>query len=250
VPADHQGHFTDRPDDPIVGVLGGMGPHATVDFLGLLVRLTPADRDWNHLHVVVENNPRMPSRTRAFLYGEASPVPYLVEGARRLERLGAAIIVVPCNSASYFLAPVRAAVRARVVDPVGATAEAIVRAGPRGARRPLVLGGMVTHRAGLYGAALAPHGVVAARPSEPEQDEVAACIEALKRLDTSAAVVARTLALVEAGVARGADGVILGCTEFGLIADALAAGAGVPVYNSSELLARAALRLAWAGFDG
>lgn len=235
MPRDHDGQFTDRPDDLVVGVLGGMGPHATADFLALLVRLTPADKDWNHLHVVVENNPRMPSRTRAFLFDEASPTPYLIAGARRLAAMGTGLIVVPCNSASHFLEPVRAAVDVPVLDPVVATAEALVAEGR--CRRPLVLGGMVTHRAELYGRALAPHGVTALRPDDATQDEVAGLIERLKQLDTSAAVLARMRGLVSAGQARGADGVILGCTEFGLIADVLAAE--LPVYNSNELLARA-----------
>ncbi|MGE0869188.1 MAG: aspartate/glutamate racemase family protein [Kofleriaceae bacterium] len=226
-----------------MGVLGGMGPHATVDFFGLLVRLTPADKDWNHLHIIVDNNPRIPSRTRAYLYDEASPISYMIEGARRLEGMGAGVIVVPCNSASHFLADVRAAVKATVLDPVGSTSEHIVREGTT--RRPLVLGGMVTHRAELYAHALAARGVVPVRPTDTEQHEVAALIEALKKLDTSPAVVQRTLALIEAGMTRGADSAILGCTEFGLIADELARVARVPIYNSNELLARATLRLAW-----
>jgi aspartate racemase len=241
VPRDHAGAYTDRPGDLVVGVLGGMGPLATVDFFHLLVRLTPADRDWNHLHIIVDDNPRMPSRTRAFLYGEESPAPYLLAGARRLEASGAALIVVPCNSAAYYLGPTREGVRARVLDPVIATAEA-VRADPRAPRRPLVLGGMVTHRAGLYGEALAADGIVPVRPTDPEQDEVAALIEALKRGDTGPAIVARTLEIVRAGAARGADSVILGCTEFGLIAGALAAD--LPVFNSNQLLAQKTLALA------
>lgn len=247
-------HFTDRPGDKIIGVLGGMGPHATVDFFGLLVRLTPADKDWNHLHIVVENNPRMPSRSRAFLFGEDSPVPYLIEGATRLALMNADLIVVPCNSAAYFLDPVRAVVAVPLLDPVSATAEAL-RRDARGCRRPVVLGGMVTHRGDLYGRALAPDGIEPVRPTDAEQDEVAALIEALKRLDTSPAVVARTRRVIDAAAGRGADSVILGCTEFGLIADALAADAagedaagegarGLPVFNSNELLARAALALA------
>ena len=100
MPARHGIHYTDRPNDRTVGILGGMGPHATADFFALLVRLTPAEKDWNHLHIVVENNPRIPSRTRAFLFGEESPVPYLVAGAKRLEAAGAQVIVVPCNSAT------------------------------------------------------------------------------------------------------------------------------------------------------
>jgi aspartate racemase len=243
MPSAHGHHYTDRPGDQIVGILGGMGPHATVDFFGLLVRLTPADKDWNHLHVVVENNPRMPSRTRAFLYGETSPVPYLIEGARRLERLAATVIVVPCNSATYFLAEVRAAVGAEILDPVRATAEAVLADGR--ARRPLVLGGMVTAKAELYAPALAPGGAIPVHPDGAAQDETAALIERLKKLDTSDAVVARTAQLVTDAHRRGADGVILGCTEFGLIADRLAPLVPVPVYNSNELLARAALRRAW-----
>jgi aspartate racemase len=240
VPGDHGGSFTDRPGDLVVGVLGGMGPLATADFFHLLVRLTPADKDWNHLHIVVDNNPRIPSRTRAILFDEPSPAPYLLAGARRLEAMGASLIVVPCNSASYFLEPVRAGVRAEVLDPVQATAAAI-RTDPRRPRRPLVLGGMVTHRAELYAKALAlvDDGVEPVRPAEDDQAEVAALIEALKTGDTGDAIVDRTQAVVRAGMARGADSVILGCTELGLIAERLAAS--LPVFNSNELLARATL---------
>jgi aspartate racemase len=241
-------HFTDRPRDRTVGVIGGMGPLATVDFFGLLVRMTPADKDWNHLHILIDNNPRMPSRTRAILFDEESPVPYLIAGARRLEAMGAHLLVVPCNSASHFLAPVREAVAVPVLDPVAATAEELLRA--RASKRPMVLGGMVTHRFALYGKALAGAGdgdpIEPMQPSDAEQDEVAALIEALKKGDTSAAIVARTLDVIAAGCRRGADGVILGCTEFGLIAEPLAErlGDAVPLYNSNELLARQALAMA------
>jgi aspartate racemase len=228
--------FTDRPNDLTVGVIGGMGPLATADFFHLLVRLTPADKDWNHLHVIVDDNPRIPSRTRAFLYDEASPVPHMIAGAHRLVAAGAQLLVVPCNSASYYLAPVREAVAVTVLDPVMAAAHYAT-----GVKAPLVLGGMVTHRAGLYAKAL---GVDTVRPSDSEQTEVAALIEALKQANTSAAIVERTQRLIAAGIARGADSVILGCTEFGLIAAQLAVD--VPVYNSNELLAKRTLELARA----
>lgn len=225
--------FTDRPHDKTVGVIGGMGPLATADFFHLLVRMTPADKDWNHLHIIVDNNPRIPSRTRAFLFDEASPAPWMIEGARRLTAAGAQLIVVPCNSASYYLAPVRAAVETPILDPVMATAHYA-----KGVKAPLVLGGMVTHRARLYAQAL---GVDTVRPTDPEQDEVARLIEALKQGTTSDDIVARTRAVIDAGIARGADSVILGCTEFGLIADRLS---GLPIFNSNELLAKRTLELA------
>jgi aspartate racemase len=237
-------HFTDRPSDLTVGVLGGMGPLATVDFFAQLVRMTPADKDWNHLHIIIDNNPRIPSRTRAFLFEEDSPIPYLIDGAKRLVSLGARLLVAPCNSASYFLAPVRAAVSVPILDPVAATA-AVLRTGQgalRPPRRPLVLGGMVTHRADLYGRALAGSHVTPMRPSETEQDEVAALIEALKSGNSSPELVSRVETVVAAGVARGADSAILGCTEFGLIAAQLQTT--LPVFNSNQLLARHTLELA------
>jgi aspartate racemase len=128
---------------------------------------------------------------------------------------------------------------------VSVTAE-VARA--RGCRQPYIMGGMVTYRADLYGAALRRHGCAPMLPTEAEQDEVVALIEALKQLDTGPAVVARTLALARAAMDRGADAVILGCTEFGLIAGAV--GAEVPALNSSELLARHAVTLARAAVGG
>ncbi len=226
-------HFTDRPSDLTVGVIGGMGPLATADFFHLLVRMTPADKDWNHLHIIIDDNPRIPSRTRAFLYDEASPVPYLVAGAQRLVTAGAQLLVVPCNSASHYLAPVREAVKVPILDPVMATAHYA-----KGVTSPLVLGGMVTHRAKLYAQAL---GVDTVRPTDIEQDEVAALIEALKQNDTSDRIVERTQRVIAAGIARGADSVILGCTEFGLIASRLT---GARIFSSNELLAKRTLELA------
>lgn len=239
-PRDHDGVFTDRPADLVVGVLGGMGPLATVDFFHSLVKLTPADKDWDHLHIIVDDNPRIPSRTRAILFDETSPAPYLVAGAQRLAAMGAGVIAVPCNSAAHFLEPARQAVPIPILDPVVATTAAIREHGS--VRRPFVLGGMVTHRAELYGRALAPHDIIALRPTDAEQDEVAALIERLKHGDISAGIVERTQRVIAAGIARGADAAILGCTEFGLIADAIAAQ--VPAFNSNQLLAEATVQRA------
>ena len=247
MPRQPDGSFTDRPTDRVVGVLGGMGPHATVDFFAQLVRATEADKDWNHLHIVVEDNPRIPSRTRAFLFGEESPAPHLAAGARRLEAMGAHIIGVPCNSAAYFLQPAREAVRARVLDPVTATADAL-RLHAAAPRRPAVLGGMVTARARLYTKELAGSGIEPLYPDDAGQAEVAALIEALKKLDTSPAVLDRTQALVRSMQAAGADAIVLGCTELGLIADRLACD--LPVLNSNALLARQLVSLARSGTSG
>ncbi|MCA1705022.1 MAG: amino acid racemase, partial [Actinobacteria bacterium] len=93
-----------------VGVLGGMGPLATAEFMRLLVASTPAKRDQEHLHVIVDSNPMIPNRTAALLHGGEDPTPMLVESARLLESAGAEILAMPCNTAHCFLADIQAAV--------------------------------------------------------------------------------------------------------------------------------------------
>src|SRR4051812_27943024 len=94
----------------IVGVLGGMGPAATVDFLRRVVAATPATRDQDHLRLLVDSNPAVPDRTAALLGAGPDPTPVLVAMARGLEAQGADLLVMPCNTASAFADGVQRAV--------------------------------------------------------------------------------------------------------------------------------------------
>src|SRR5690606_23936695 len=83
----------------LIGVLGGMGPLATVDFMQKLVAATPASRDQEHVPALISAIPQIPDRTRAFQGHGASPLPAMLACARRLEAAGAGVIVMPCNTA-------------------------------------------------------------------------------------------------------------------------------------------------------
>ncbi len=78
--------------DRVIGILGGMGPEATLDCFAKIIRNTPAERDQDHLRVVIDSNPKVPDRTAAILGRGDSPLPVLVEGCRALERAGADFI--------------------------------------------------------------------------------------------------------------------------------------------------------------
>ena len=94
-----------------VGVIGGMGPEATVDFLRRIVAATPAQEDQDHIRVLVDNNPKVPSRLAALVYGTgANPLPVLIDMARGLERQGADFLTIPCNTAHYYLPRIAEAV--------------------------------------------------------------------------------------------------------------------------------------------
>jgi aspartate racemase len=85
-----------------LGILGGMGPWATLNFFEEILKNTKVEKDWDHLHIIIDNNVRIPSRTRALLYGEESPVNAMKEACYNLMKVGCDYIAVPCNSAHYF----------------------------------------------------------------------------------------------------------------------------------------------------
>ena len=85
-----------------IGILGGMGPEATLHFFQLIIRLTKAETDQEHVPVLIWNNPQIKDRTGAILRNGPSPLPQLIEGARLLERGGADMIAIPCVTAHFF----------------------------------------------------------------------------------------------------------------------------------------------------
>jgi len=89
-------------DNKILGILGGMGPYATVHFFNTILDRTKVEKDWDHLHIIIDNHVHIPSRTRAILYGEESPTVEMRKACFRLMDVGCDYIAVPCNSAHYF----------------------------------------------------------------------------------------------------------------------------------------------------
>jgi aspartate racemase len=233
----------DAGERPPVGVIGGVGPLATAYFLQLVVSLTDAERDQDHLDMVVLNHATIPDRT-AFVLGrsDADPGPVLARDARRLEAFGVSFLVMPCNTAHYFTQQVVDAVRVPFVSIVDTTVAA-ARERVDGLTTVGLLATAGTAASGVYQDAFAAHGVETLVPDDADQALVSRIIyEQVKAgrpvdLATFRAVAAR---LVE----RGASVVILGCTELSVVA--VDHGLLVePVYlDSMDQLARATIRRA------
>src|SRR3989338_3077239 len=92
---------------PTIGVLGGMGPRATLCFYQYLLDLTPAIRDQDHLNVCIVIRPGIPDRTAAILGNGKDPTRDLLSGLKVLEKAGADMAVVTCNTAHYFLQKIK-----------------------------------------------------------------------------------------------------------------------------------------------
>lgn len=215
-----------------LGVLGGMGPAATVAFLARVQALTPARGDEDHIRVIADINPQVPNR-------HAQPEAagrVLGEMAVRLRDAGAEVLAMPCNTAHAHAAAIRAA-GLPFIDMVAETAKAAKEgaATRAGARRIGVLatpGGET-----LYAEALAAEGLEMVRLSDADRGRFMAAVFGVKAGDVGPAqrAVMRDLAAVL--VAAGAEGVIGGCTEVPLLLDA--ADLAVPLTDSAEVLAQA-----------
>jgi len=89
--------------EKVVGILGGLGPEATLRLFQVILEKTPASSDQDHLHLIIDNNPKIPERLPAILGTGPDPVPMMVASGQALERAGADFIIIPCVSAHYFL---------------------------------------------------------------------------------------------------------------------------------------------------
>lgn len=231
-----------REPRPTVGVIGGMGPQATVDFMARVIALTPAGRDQDHVRMLVDNNPQVPDRQQAMRDGDYGPVRRsLADMAKRLESGGAGFLVMPCNTAHAFIQDAVAAVRIPFVSIVDVTVRSIIDDLPD-ARTVGLLATDACLAAGVYRQAAEKAGLALVLPDVAAQEECMALIFKVKAGDTSAAVRERMTELAGTLVQNGADAVIAGCTEIPLILadDAI----DVPLVSSTETLAKRTVEIA------
>lgn len=204
------------PQELTLGVLGGMGPQATADFLAKLVQVTPAEREQDHLHVLVDSNPKVPDRNQAIAGHGPSPAPVLAEMARRLERAGAGLLVMACNTAHAFEGAIREAVSVPFVSIVQEACNACLRESPT-ARTIGLLAAPGCIQAGLYQSALEARGLEPLLPQPADQEVFNRLLYEIK-LGASLADIRPEMRRLALGLtARGADVLMAACTEVPLV---------------------------------
>jgi aspartate racemase len=165
--------------EKVIGILGGMGPEATLGFFERIIAHTPATRDQEHLRVIIDSNPHVPDRTAAILLGGESPVPLMVAGVEALQRAGADFVVIPCVSAHFFLEELRRRVSLPVISMFDVTAEHIRRDHPR-IKTVGLLGTTGTVAGGHFQARLAQDRIETVAPGSDDQGRVMAAIYDIK----------------------------------------------------------------------
>ena len=146
--------------EKIIGIAGGMGPESTVDLMQKIFAATPAEREQDHIHLIVDSNPKTPDRTRAVLADGESPVPAICESIRRLADAGADLVLIPCNTAHAFFDELRVRSPVPLLNMVDLCAEHALAVCGRGAALG-ILATTGTVRSGIYEAALRGRGLEA-----------------------------------------------------------------------------------------
>lgn len=197
-----------------LGILGGMGPMATAYLLELVVQMTNAKTDQEHLNVIVLNNPQVPDRTAHILDpSKPSPLPMLETMAQTLEGLGAGVLCAPCVTSHFFFNQLQGCVKAPFVHMVEETARELQAGGKKKAG---ILATTGTVKTGLFQRALEKADMDWALPDEAGQQLVMSLIyEDIKA--GRPANMGKFQRASEALFDAGCDSVILGCTELSLV---------------------------------
>jgi aspartate racemase len=210
---------------PVVGILGGMGPEATVLLMSRIIALTSAEDDADHVPLLVDHNPQVPSRIKALVEGRGDdPGPVLADMARRLAGAGATALAMPCNTAHVYVPVITAAVDLPFINMIERTAEHLAGMDLPN-RRVGILASTAVQTLGLYDQALSNYGLTVVFPEN--QADLLLAIRQIKRdaqhpqaRDTHRRVAGELLL-------DQSDVLLVACTEFSLIADAVPAGARV-----------------------
>ncbi len=216
-----------------IGILGGMGPLATADLFTKIINLTKADGDNDHIRVFIDSNSKIPDRTQAILHGGADPLPYMIASAKKLETIGASVIIIPCNTAHYFFEATAESVTTPFIHMIEETAKAV----PEGAAVGL-LATTATVNTKIYHRALEKYGVRLLCPDDKRQTLVMDAMFAIKggRAPDRAGFTEVLDSLKE----KGAEYFIMGCTEMPMVFSSLSLSE--PVIDPATVLAKAAIR--------
>ncbi len=199
-----------------LGIVGGLGPMATVSFMKRIINMTDAKKDQDHIHIVIEHCPSIPDRTGYILdHSQDNPAPAIVEACRILENAGVREIAIPCVTAHYFHHEISEHTKVPVMDGVMLCADYLKE---KGINSVGIMATDGTVRSGIFEEPLKAHGIRSIYPDRALQKDVMHLI--YENVKSGTAIDRERFASVSDYLfSEGAEVVILGCTELSVIAD-------------------------------
>ncbi len=205
-----------------VGILGGMGPEATILLMQKVLAAVPARDDADHIPLIVHQNPQVPSRIAALIEGGGDdPGPVLAGMARQLQAAGAQALAMPCNTAHHYAPAVRRATDLPFLDMIDLSAQALCASG---ARRIGMLASPATRLAGVFETRFSRYGLSPVWTAR--EDAMLALVRAVKAGKNAEATGSLLSAQAQQLLDRGADHLLIACTELSLLTGHLPEGCG------------------------
>lgn len=201
----------------ILGIMGGMGPAATSDIYKKIIELTPAAKDQEHIHIVIDSNSQIPDRTQYICGTGEDPRIEMIRSAIKLEIMGADYIIIPCNTAHYFYDDVVKYTKATILHMVRETASYLKKTKPDEVDY-LLLATAGTYMAGIYKKIFKEFELNIIEPDKADIDTVMNWIYSVKsgRFDVKPK---EFKSLTDKYMPHREIPIILGCTELPLLAE-------------------------------
>ncbi len=201
-----------------IGILGGMGPYATIDLFNKIVCNTPAKVDQDHHLIVIYNNPKIPSRMEAFNKGAKSPLQELIRSALVLEHAGADFIIMPCNTAHIWLDGLKRSAKVPFYSMIENTVQHVLKFKACVNEKGLLFTTEITIQAHLYQHAFKNNSYEIVIPEEDEQELVNRAIKDVKAGEIKTNLYTNDLnQIIRKYKSNGISMVIGGCTEIPLL---------------------------------
>ncbi len=202
----------------VLGILGGMGPRPTIKIFKMIVDMTDASCDQENIHIIIDNNTKIPDRTSYLLdKAKENPLPALKESAKRLEVAGADLIIMPCNTAHYYYEDIKTSIDIPFLNMIEETAIWIKDKHPD-LKNIGLLATDGTIRAEIYDGIFSNYGIGIIKPSKDHQSYIHELVYNIKENKNQKNLdgVYSTMRQMEAG---GAEVFIAGCTEVSVALD-------------------------------
>lgn len=205
-------------NDKILGIIGGMGPEATVSFYSRIIKMTTVDKDQDHFRVVIDSNPKIPDRTDSILNKGPSPLPKLIETAKNLESLGVEIAGIPCITAHYYLNALRKETSIKILSATEVVHDKISKTYPN-IKKVGILATSGTVQTGLFDQQLTDFNIIYPTRDSQEKKVMEAIYgdEGIKRKGINKKSLNLLIAAGNELIENGAEIIIAGCTEIGVI---------------------------------
>jgi aspartate racemase len=210
--------------EKIVGIIGGMGPEATVDLMQRIIRLTPALDDIDHIRCIVDNNPKVPSRIKAIIDRDGEdPGPCMADMGKRLETFGADFLAIACNTAHYYYDAVQTAVNIPVINMIDLVSLHVKTKFPEQDTIGILASPAVAITE-LYTKRLKKLGIKDIWPNPDYQESLFTVIKEVKKGNTGHAVRGAYENVCEHLAKKGIKTAIIACTELSALSSSLPIG--------------------------